>query len=84
MKHKLIIDGNAVYELDLKCAAKKAGKKTVKTNKDKNRETKKFRPGLNQPEFFGRISSSHLRIHCHSHNRCWIRFQIRHSRITEG
>lgn len=27
MKHKLIIDGNAVYELDLKCAAKKAGKK---------------------------------------------------------
>lgn len=37
MKHKLIIDGNAVYELDLKCAAKK----TVKTNKDKNRETKK-------------------------------------------
>lgn len=32
MKHKLIIDGNAVYELDLKCAAKKAGKKTVKTN----------------------------------------------------
>ena len=54
MKHKLIIDGNAVYELDLKCAAKKAGKKnaarpapakaekkTVKTNKDKNRETKK-------------------------------------------
>ena len=41
MKHKRIIDGNAVYELDLKCAAKKAGKKTVKTNKDKNRETKK-------------------------------------------
>lgn len=41
MKHKLIIDGNAVYELDLTCAAKKAGKKTVKTNKDKNRETKK-------------------------------------------
>ena len=39
MKHKLIIDGNAVYELDLKCAAKKAGKKTVKTNKDKNRKT---------------------------------------------
>ncbi len=37
MKHKLIIDGNAVYELDLKCAAKKAGKKTVKTNKEKNR-----------------------------------------------
>ena len=29
MKHKLIIDGNAVYELDLKCAAKKAGKKTA-------------------------------------------------------
>ena len=38
MKHKLIIDGNAVYELDLKCAAKKAGKKTVKTNKEKNRQ----------------------------------------------
>ena len=41
MKHKLIIDGNAVFKMDLKCAAKKAGKKTVKTNKDKNRETKK-------------------------------------------
>ena len=40
MKHKLIIDGNAVYELALKRAAKKAGKKTVKTNKEKNRETK--------------------------------------------
>ena len=26
MKHKLIIDGNAVYELDLKCAAKKQEK----------------------------------------------------------
>ena len=41
MKHKLIIDGNAVYELDLKCAAKKSRKKNCETNKDKNRETKK-------------------------------------------
>ena len=45
MKHKLIIDGNAVYELDLKCAAKKAGKKTVKTiGRRKNKIPAGFKP----------------------------------------
>ena len=29
MKHKLIIDGNAVYELDLKCADKKSKEKKL-------------------------------------------------------
>ena len=51
MKHKLIIDGNAVYELDLKCAAKKAGKKNCenKQGQKEGDEKIKFRPGLNQP-----------------------------------
>ena len=43
MKHKLIIDGNAVYELDLKCAAKKQVKKTCENKQGRKigRQNKK-------------------------------------------
>ncbi len=40
MKNKLIIDGNAVYELDLKCLAKKTKKEATKRT-GKNKEDKK-------------------------------------------
>ncbi len=41
MKHKLIIDGNAVYELDLKCLAKKTEQREKQKSTEKNQERKK-------------------------------------------
>lgn len=41
MERKLIIDGNAVYELDLKCAAKKEKEKKVKEGDDSEKRKEK-------------------------------------------
>lgn len=51
MEHKLIIDGNAVYELDLKCVVKKEKeKKNKEVKKRKKRKKNKIPAGVTQPE----------------------------------